>query len=126
MQTPAIATWHRSGKTCVGGGPCGLFAYRVPPTVVPAAIVVPAVASPPIDPLPEMLEVEEIALPVTLAGLLIEIEPFAHRFPMILLLLVIVTEAVVHVDVPVDVRGVRDRQVPVGDVDVAVVALSCP
>ena len=53
--------------------------------------MVPAVASPPIEPLPEMLEVDEIALPVTLAGLLIAIDPFAHRFPMILLLLVIVT-----------------------------------
>jgi hypothetical protein len=31
---------------------------------------VPAVASPPITPLPEMLEVDEIPLPVTLAPLL--------------------------------------------------------
>ena len=31
--------------------------------------MVPAVASPPTEPLPEMLEVDEIALPVTLAGL---------------------------------------------------------
>ena len=53
--------------------------------------MVPAVASPPTEPLPEMLDVDEIALPVTLAGLLIVMEPFAHRLPMILLLFVIVT-----------------------------------
>ena len=69
LHTPVIATWQSLGNACVGGGPCGLFGYSLPPTVNRAAIVVPAVAAPPIVPVPLMLEVDEMTFPVTVAGI---------------------------------------------------------
>ena len=43
-----------------------------------------AVAFPPIEPLPEMVPVEEIALVETDVGLLITTLPFAHSVPVML------------------------------------------